>query len=255
VGVIPPPPTSTSNLKPHQRSTQRGHHEPDQPQAQRQPPDAVARRVSECDGVHGRQFANDKARSEQEQHALRDQDPAHDTHACKLPARVLSINRAIQLLGRQPQTQKARDACCGSGLRSSLPDVGRLYLRQETFALGAFTGQFPGAADGFGLAASLGFRGLLEGGAGFHFPEDAFTLHLLLERFQRLIDVVIADHDLNYLKLSIGFPAGPGTGSRTQKTPKRPDPLLLGMRVARTTGDLTLTYTGSVTGRRRSDTI
>jgi hypothetical protein len=102
-----------------------------------------------------------------------------------------------------------------------LPDVGRLYLRQEAFALGAFAGQFPCAADGFGLPASLGFRGLLEGGAGFHFPEDAFTLHLLLERFQRLIDVVIADHDLNYLKLSIGFPAGPGTGSLNAKNAEK----------------------------------
>lgn len=46
--------------------------------------------------------------------------------------------------------------------------------------------------------------------AAFHLPEETFALHLFLERFQRLIDVVIADHDLNYLKLSIGFPAGPG---------------------------------------------
>ena len=49
--------------------------------------------------------------------------------------------------------------------------------------------------------------------AALHLPEETFALHLLLERFQRLIDVVIADHDLNYLKLSIGFPAGPGTKS------------------------------------------
>jgi hypothetical protein len=46
-------------------------------------------------------------------------------------------------------------------------------------------------------------------------------LHLLFQRLQRLIDVVIADHDLNYLKLSIGFPAGPRTGFRTSETPKR----------------------------------
>lgn len=42
--------------------------------------------------------------------------------------------------------------------------------------------------------------------ATLHFAEETFTLHLFLERLQRLIDVVIADHDLNYLKLSIGFP-------------------------------------------------
>ena len=46
--------------------------------------------------------------------------------------------------------------------------------------------------------------------AALHLPEETFALHLLFQRLQRLIDVVIADHDLNYLKLSIGFPAGPG---------------------------------------------
>ncbi len=88
-----------------------------------------------------------------------------------------------------------------------------LYFRQEAFALGAFASQFPRTADGFGLPASLGLGRLLESSAGLHFPKDALALHLLLERFQRLIDVVIADHDLNYLKLSIGFPAGPGIRS------------------------------------------
>jgi len=42
--------------------------------------------------------------------------------------------------------------------------------------------------------------------AALHLTEETFALHLLFQRFQRLIDVVIADHDLNYLKLSIGFP-------------------------------------------------
>ena len=106
----------------------------------------------------------------------------------------------------------------------------RLGFRQEAFTLGALAGQFACAAHGFGLPASLGLGRLLEGGAGFHFPEDAFTLHLLLERLQRLIDVVIADHDLNYLKLSIGFPAGSGMIFKTQLTPERPQTLPLGIR-------------------------
>lgn len=33
---------------------------------------------------------------------------------------------------------------------------------------------------------------------GFHFPEQTFALHLLLERAQGLFDVVIADDDLYY---------------------------------------------------------
>ncbi len=32
--------------------------------------------------------------------------------------------------------------------------------------------------------------------AALHFPEGAFALHLLLQRLQRLVDVVIADKNL-----------------------------------------------------------
>jgi len=80
-------------------------------------------------------------------------------------------------------------------------------FREQAFALGAFTGQFPRAADGFGLPACLGFGRLLISRAGLHFTEDAFALHLFLEGFQRLIDVVVPDHDNYDLKLSIDAPA------------------------------------------------
>ena len=42
--------------------------------------------------------------------------------------------------------------------------------------------------------------------AALHLPEETFALHLLLERLQRLIDVVVADNDLNDLKLSCRYP-------------------------------------------------
>ena len=47
-------------------------------------------------------------------------------------------------------------------------------------------------ANGLGLFTGLALGRLLVGTAQLHFPEHAFALHLLLERFQRLIDVVIA---------------------------------------------------------------
>jgi len=89
--------------------------------------------------------------------------------------------------------------------------VDRLGLRQEAFTLGALAGQLACAAHGLGLPTRLGLGRLLESSAGLHFPEDALALHLLLQGLERLIDVVVADHDLNDLKLSIGFPAGPGS--------------------------------------------
>jgi hypothetical protein len=113
------------------------------------------------------------------------------------------------------KSNKAGCACRAAGLVMTLP-VGRrrLCLRQKTFALGALAGQFARTTDGFGLPARLGLGRLLESSAGLHFPEDALALHLLLERLQRLIDVVIADNDLNYLKLSIGSRTGAGVISR-----------------------------------------
>ena len=91
-----------------------------------------------------------------------------------------------------------------------LPVVRRLGFRQQAFALCALAGQLAGAAHGFSLLTRLALGRLFEMVTALHLAEKTFTLHLLLERLQRLIDVVIADHDLNYLKLSIGFPAGPG---------------------------------------------
>ena len=85
-----------------------------------------------------------------------------------------------------------------------------LDFGQEAFTLGALASEFPRTADGFSFLARFPFGRLFEMIAALHLPEETFALHLLLERFQRLIDVVIADHDLNDLKLSIGFPAGPG---------------------------------------------
>jgi len=51
---------------------------------------------------------------------------------------------------------------------------------------------------GLGLFAGLAFGRLLVGTAQLHFPEHAFALHLLLERLQRLIDVVVAYDYVNY---------------------------------------------------------
>ena len=65
-------------------------------------------------------------------------------------------------------------------------------LGSEAVALGAFSGELAGAADGFGLFALAPFRGLLEMPAKLHFAKDSLPLHLFLERLQRLVDVVVA---------------------------------------------------------------
>ena len=54
--------------------------------------------------------------------------------------------------------------------------------------------------------------------AAFHLPEETLALHLFLQCFQRLIDVVVTHHDLNDVTLSMYSPGPAGTG----KTLKRP---------------------------------
>lgn len=82
----------------------------------------------------------------------------------------------------------------------------------DAFALGAFAGQLAGPAHGFGALAGFFLGGLFEVLTGFHFPEQAFALHLLLERAEGLLDVIIADNDLYYRT----SPSGSGSGCRPE---------------------------------------
>lgn len=68
----------------------------------------------------------------------------------------------------------------------------------DAFALGAFASELAGTAHGFGALAGFLLGGLFEVLTGLHFPEQAFALHLLLQRAQSLLDIVIADDDLYY---------------------------------------------------------
>lgn len=73
---------------------------------------------------------------------------------------------------------------------------------EKAFALGAFTGQFPGAAHGFGSFAGALLGRFFVVVPGLHFPEKAFALHLLLKGAQGLLDIIVADDDLYDLTLS-----------------------------------------------------
>ena len=53
------------------------------------------------------------------------------------------------------------------------------------------------AAHGFGLFAGFLFGGLFVMAAELHLAEYALPLHLLLERFEGLVDIVVADDDLH----------------------------------------------------------
>lgn len=64
-------------------------------------------------------------------------------------------------------------------------------------------GQLAGTTHGFSLLTGALLGGLLIVYVTLHFAEGTFTLHLLLEGFQGLIDVVVTDKNLNQRNLSI----------------------------------------------------
>src|SRR6185437_13008123 len=64
-------------------------------------------------------------------------------------------------------------------------------------ALHALAEELAVAADGLGLLAGAALARLLVVAAQLHLAEHALALQLLLERAQRLVDVVVADEDLH----------------------------------------------------------
>jgi hypothetical protein len=64
---------------------------------------------------------------------------------------------------------------------------------EETLTLQALAGQLAGAAHGFCLLTNALLRGLLKMPAQLHFAENPLALHLLFERLEGLIDVIIAN--------------------------------------------------------------
>ena len=75
--------------------------------------------------------------------------------------------------------------------------AGARTAADEAFALGALASQLARPTNGLGLLASLLLRRLLIVATELHLAENAFPLHLLLERLESLIDVVVANEYLH----------------------------------------------------------
>jgi hypothetical protein len=71
------------------------------------------------------------------------------------------------------------------------------WARNQTFALHTLARQLTNATDGFSFFASTLLGWLFVKVAHFHFAENAFALHLFLERAKRLINIVVADEYLH----------------------------------------------------------
>src|SRR5512139_1288382 len=69
--------------------------------------------------------------------------------------------------------------------------------RKQTLALHLLARELAGPADRFRLFPRLLFGWFFVMAAKFHLAENALALHLLLERLEGLIDVVVANENLH----------------------------------------------------------
>jgi hypothetical protein len=83
--------------------------------------------------------------------------------------------------------------------------------RDQAFALGLFPGRLARAPDGFCLLAGLALGRLFIRLAALHLTKNALALHLLLEDPQRLIDIVVANDDLQNVSNLLLAPDAPSS--------------------------------------------
>src|SRR5690606_12719362 len=94
---------------------------------------------------------------------------------------------------RRKRRKSARSARGASGTSS-----GRARRTgDQAFALGALARQPAGTPDRLGRFAGSRFGRLFVVAAHLHLAENAFALHLLLERAERLVNIVVANEYLH----------------------------------------------------------
>src|SRR5581483_5752423 len=108
---------------------------------------------------------------------------------------------------------------------------GRSLLRRgdQPVAHGLLARKLATAAHGFGFLARRALGWLLEEPPPFHLAEDPFALHLLLQHTQCLIDIVVADENLQFLlslwdTSSVGSAPASGSLFSSRSAPPRSAP-------------------------------
>src|SRR5258708_1634996 len=114
-------------------------------------------------------------------------------------ARVIGFKSARYRSARPARTGTGTAAAAGTTALSARTGAKhRLGLhRQKAFALQLLAGEFARAAHGFRLFAGLLLGGFFVMAAELHLAENSLALHLLLQRLEGLIDIVIANENLH----------------------------------------------------------
>jgi hypothetical protein len=92
----------------------------------------------------------------------------------------------------------ARRTASASGARDHLG-----LHRQQSLALQLLAGELAGTADRFRPLPDFALGGFLIMAAELHLAKDALALHLLLQHFESLFNIVVSDENLHVLFLFI----------------------------------------------------
>src|SRR5580704_6074418 len=114
-------------------------------------------------------------------------------HCCWLCAAAARMNASAE--ARRARRTGAAATCGGSD--------GLGLHRQQALALQPLARKLAGPADRFRLFPCLSFRGLFVVAAELHLAEDTLALHLLFQRLEGLVDVIVANENLHASSFSV----------------------------------------------------
>src|SRR5438067_6541052 len=120
-------------------------------------------------------------------------------------ARVIRSRWAIKSARRARPRTRAAAATGRAAIRAGTGSEYRLRLhRQQAFALQLLARELARAAHRFGFFPGLLLGGLFVMAAELHLAENPLALHLLFQRLEGLIDIVVANENLHPASSSIG---------------------------------------------------
>src|SRR6516162_3641859 len=127
-----------------------------------------------------------KTLSDRDRFAMR----GHRCWLCTAAARMSASAEARR--ARRTGAAATCGGCDGLGLH-----------RQQALALQPLARKFAGATNRFRLLPCLSFRGFFVMAAELHLAENALALHLLFQRIEGLVDVIVANEYLHASSFSV----------------------------------------------------
>src|SRR5215831_14002840 len=114
-------------------------------------------------------------------------------HCCRLCGAAARTSASAE--ARRARRTGAAATCGGSD--------GLWLHRQEALALQPLARKLAGPADRFRLFPCLSFRGFFVVAAELHLAENTLALHLLFQRLEGLVDVIVANENLHASSFSV----------------------------------------------------